>query len=100
MSETLSRERIEAEGIQLIDRVKQLIHKGNVSRVVVKQGEQTVAEFPLTAGVVGVVLAPVLAAIGVMAALLTHCTIEVERVTVEAPASAELEAVAAAHPRD
>jgi hypothetical protein len=80
MSEFMNRERLEGEGGQIIDRVKQLIHEGNIRRVVVKQGEQTVAEFPLTAGVVGVVLAPVLAAIGALAALLTHCSIEVERV--------------------
>jgi hypothetical protein len=45
----------------------------------VKQGTRTVAEFPLTAGVVGAVLAPVLAAIGALIALLNDCTIEVER---------------------
>jgi hypothetical protein len=100
MSETVNRERLEAEGSQILDRVKQLIHEGNIRRVVVKQGEQTVAEFPLTAGVVGVVLAPVLAAIGVLAALLTHCTIEVERVATEEEAPADLQSVAATHPRD
>jgi hypothetical protein len=55
------------------------VHEGNVRRVVVKQGERTVAEFPLTAGVVGTVVAPVLAAIGALVALLNDCTIEVER---------------------
>jgi len=59
--------------------VKRLIAEGNVRRVVVKQEGQVVAEFPLTVGVVGAVLAPVLAAIGALAALLTRCTIEVER---------------------
>ena len=61
------------------DRLKQVIAEGNVRRVVVKQEGQVVAEFPLTVGVVGTVLAPVLAAIGALAALLTRCTIEVER---------------------
>jgi hypothetical protein len=110
MSETTRRERLEAEGSQILERVKQLIHEGNIRRVVITQGEQTVAEFPLTAGVVGVVVAPVLAAIGVLAALLTHCTIEVERVQADEPESVDrqadelepvdLQAVAESHPRD
>ena len=79
MQEQSRIETIKVEGGQLIDRVKQLIHEGNVRRVIIKQGEHTVVEFPLTIGVVGVVLAPVLAAAGALAALLTDCTIEVER---------------------
>jgi hypothetical protein len=59
--------------------VKQLIHEGNVRRIVISQGERTVAEFPLTAGLVGAVFAPTLAAIGALAALLTDCAIAVER---------------------
>jgi hypothetical protein len=74
-------ETIKGEGTTLIERVKQIIHEGNVRRVVIKQGEETVAEFPLTFGVVGAVLAPVLAAIGALVALLNDCTIEVERIT-------------------
>jgi len=72
-------ESIKAEGANVIEKLKQLIHEGNVRRVVVKQGSRTVAEFPLTAGVVGAVLAPVLAAIGALVALLKDCSIEVER---------------------
>jgi hypothetical protein len=72
-------ETIKVEGGQLIDRVKQLIHEGNVRRVIVKQGEHTVVEFPLTIGVVGALLAPALAALGAVAALITECMIEVER---------------------
>jgi hypothetical protein len=64
------------KGGELLDRLKQLIAQGNVRRVVVKQEGQIVAEFPLSVGVVGTVLAPV--AIGARG-LLTHCTIEVER---------------------
>jgi Domain of unknown function (DUF4342) len=67
-----------AEGENVISQVKALIHAGNVRRVVVKHHGRTVAEFPLTAGVVGAVLAPVLAAIGALVALLQDCTIEVE----------------------
>jgi hypothetical protein len=64
------------KGGELLDRLKQLIAEGDVRRVVVKQEGQIVAEFPLSVGVVGTVLAPV--AIGARG-LLTHCTIEVER---------------------
>ena len=82
-------ETVKGEGVTLVDRVKQLIHEGNVRRVVIKQGEETVAEFPLTIGVVGAVLAPVLAAIGALAALLTDCSIEVERSEEEQPTPVE-----------
>ncbi len=64
---------------QLVDAVKKLLHEGNVRRVVIKQDARTIAEFPLTVGVIGAVLAPVLAAVGALAAVLTECTIEVER---------------------
>jgi hypothetical protein len=55
--------------------VKQIVHEGNVRRVVAKHDGRTVAEFPLTAGVVGVVLAPVLAAMGALVAPIKDCTI-------------------------
>ena len=70
------------KGDELLKRVKEILHEGNVRRVVVKQGTRTVVEFPVTVGVVGAVAAPMLAAVGAVAALLTECTIEVER---EAP---------------
>jgi hypothetical protein len=54
--------------------------KGNVRRIVVQHEGRTVAEFPLTAGVVGVVLAPALAAIAALVAMLKDCTIQIERV--------------------
>ncbi len=72
-------ETIKVEGGELLERVKQLIHEGNVRRIVIRQGDRSVAEFPLTVGLVGTVAAPVLAAVGALAALLTNCTIEVER---------------------
>lgn len=72
-------ETIRLQGGELLDKLKQVIHEGNARRVVIKQGEQVVAEFPLTVGVVGAVLAPVLAAIGALVALLKDCSIEVER---------------------
>ena len=63
----------------IADKLKEIIHEGNVRRVVVEHDGRTVAEFPLTAGVLGVVLAPVLAAIAALAALLKDCTVHVER---------------------
>ena len=68
-----------AESGNALGKIKGLIHEGNVRRVVVKHDDRVIAEFPLTAGVVGAVLAPVLAAIGALVALLQDCTIEVER---------------------
>ncbi len=73
------RESFRVDGSQIIDLIKRLIHEGNVRRVVIKQGDHVVVEFPLTIGVVGAALAPTLAAAGAVAALVTDCTIEVER---------------------
>jgi len=79
-----------AEGNQFVDTLKKAIHEGNVRRVVVQQRGRTVAEFPLTAGLIGVLVAPVLAAVGVLAAMLEDCTIKVEQVaTTNAPAKDE-----------
>lgn len=72
-------ERIKVEGGELLEEVKRLFHEGNVRRIVIKQGEETVVEFPLTLGVVGAAIAPALAAVGAVAALITDCSIEVER---------------------
>jgi uncharacterized integral membrane protein len=74
-------ETVEATGGAALDQLKRLIAEGNVRRVRVRHDGNVVAEFPLTIGVVGAVLAPPLAAIGAVAALVTECTIEVERTT-------------------
>jgi len=64
----------------LIERVKQLLHEGNVTRVIVKDEKgKVMLEIPATVGVIGAVLAPWLAALGVIAALVTNCKIVVER---------------------
>ena len=76
-------ESIRADGETLVDKLKELIHQGNVRRIVVQHQGRTVAEFPLTVGVVGAVLAPPLAAIGALVALLKDCTIQLERVGTE-----------------
>ncbi len=80
MAEQTFKESFKVAGGQLVDAVKKLVHEGNVRRVIIKQGDQVVVEFPLTVGVIGTVLAPVLAAIGAIAALINDCTLEVERV--------------------
>jgi hypothetical protein len=74
---------LKAEGDAVLDAVKDLIHKGNVRRVVIRHQGRTVAEFPLTAGVVGAMLAPMLAAIGAVVAVAKDCTIHVEQATPE-----------------
>ena len=79
MSDKTSWESFKAEGDQIVDKVKRLVHEGNVRRVIVQHEGRTIAEFPLTAGVVGALLAPVLAAIGVLVALTKDCTIQMER---------------------
>jgi len=68
MTEKTYWESFKAEGEQIVDTIRQLIHEGNVRRVVVQQHGRTIAEFPLTVGVVGAVLAPVVAAIGAIVA--------------------------------
>ena len=77
-------ETFKVKGEEVLMRVKEILHEGNVRHVVVRQGERTIAEFPVTFGVLGVLAAPGLAALGVGAALLSDCTIEVER---EVPAT-------------
>jgi uncharacterized membrane protein YvbJ len=76
----ITREEFTVSGGDLVDRVKQLLHEGNVTRVIVKnETDKTLLEIPATVGVIGVVLAPWLAALGVIAALATNCHIVVER---------------------
>ena len=79
MGESTFKESFKVAADQLVDAVKQLLHEGNVRRIVIKQDGRPVAEFPMTVGVIGAVFAPVLAAVGALAAVLTDCTIEVER---------------------
>jgi hypothetical protein len=80
-------ESFKAEGANILDKLQALVREGNVRRIIVSQNGRTLAEFPLTVGVVGAVFAPILAAVGAMVALLKDCTIHVERETpVETPA--------------
>jgi len=78
-------EKIEGTTDQILAQLKRLVAEGNARRVIVRRGTHTVAEFPLTAGVIGIVLAPVAAAIGGLTAMISECTIEVERVVSDSP---------------
>jgi len=76
----VTREEYTVSSSNLVDRVGELLHEGNVTRIIVKdeKGKQLL-EIPVTVGVIGVVIAPWLAALGVIAALVANCTIVVER---------------------
>ena len=80
MNNNNTNEEFKIKGEDLIAKIKQLINEGNVRRLIIKDKEDKVlVEFPLTIGVFGIALAPVLAAVGAIAALVTECTIVVER---------------------
>ena len=73
-------ESFKVEGHELLKKVKELIHEGNIRKISIKDKKgTTLIEFPLTIGVVGAAIAPVLAAVGAIAALVAECTITVER---------------------
>ncbi len=78
--ETIKKETFQVSGDQLVKKVKELIHEGNVRRIIIadKNGK-TIVELPLSVGVVGFLVAPALLVAGSLAALLTECTITVER---------------------
>ena len=77
-------EKFTVSGSQLVEKVKQLIHEGNIRRVRLLHDGKTIIEIPLTIGapvaVAGILWAPVLAALGAFAALVTECTVEVEKI--------------------
>ena len=79
-----TKEKFTVSGSQLVDKVKQLIREGNIRKVRVIHKGNTILEIPLTIGAsaaaIGILAAPVLAALGAFAALVTECTIEVEKV--------------------
>jgi len=73
-------EEFKINGGQLVDKVKELIHQGNIRRLTIKNDEgESLMEIPLTLGIVGAALLPLLAALGAMAALISRLTIVVER---------------------
>ncbi len=74
-------EEFRIDGDQLVAKIKEILREGNVRRIIIKDDKGTVLiEMPLTIGVVGAVLLPMWAALGAIAALVTHCTILVEKV--------------------
>jgi hypothetical protein len=76
-----TREKIKVTADRLYETVKQLIHEGNVRRLIVRHGERTIMEVPLTVAAVGVLVAPLLAAFAALAALAYDYELEIERET-------------------
>lgn len=80
MGEKVHTEEFRVNGEELLGKVKQLLHEGNIRRVIIKNKDgRVVMEIPMTIGVVGALIAPQLAAIGAIAALLTEATVVVEK---------------------
>lgn len=74
------KEEFKVSGEDLLKKVRELIKEGNVRRIIIKDKDnKTLVEIPVTIGVIGVVFAPVLAAVGAIAALVAECTIQVVR---------------------
>ncbi len=75
-----TKESFKIDGEHLLKKVKELIKEGNIRRITIddKDGKE-LASFPLTVGVIGIAIAPVLAAVGALAALVGECTISVEK---------------------
>lgn len=78
--EKTTKEEFKISGDKVVERIKELVKEGNVRQITIKNEEGvTLIVIPLTIAIIGTVLAPVLAAVGALAALLTKCTIVVER---------------------
>ncbi len=78
--EASRKERYRVSGDKLVGKVKELVHEGNIRRITIRDDDgKALIEIPLTIGVVGVLLLPVWAALGAIAALVANCSIEVER---------------------
>lgn len=80
----MSTEKFRVKGSQVVEKVKQLVREGNIRRVRVLHDEKTLLEIPLSIGApaaaITIMAAPLLAALGAFAALVTECTIEVEKI--------------------
>ncbi len=76
----VKREEVKVSGNKVLETIKNILHEGNIRRLIIKNEEgKTLMEVPLTVAAVGVLVAPIWAAIGAIAALVAECTIEVER---------------------
>lgn len=86
----MATEEFKVSGDDVISTVKKIIAEGNARRIMIKnEAGDTLVEFPLTIGAVGALIAPLLAAIGAIAALVTKCTIVVEKRDPQKPAASE-----------
>lgn len=73
-------ESFKVSGDEILTKIKEIIKEGNARRIIIKnEKDETIIEFPLTVGAIGIVLAPIFAAVGTLTALATHCTIVVEK---------------------
>lgn len=80
MDEKDRTEEFQVDGEKIVAKIKELLHEGNIRRVIIKDKDgRTLMEIPVTFGVVGVLIAPQLAALGAIAALLTEATVVVEK---------------------
>lgn len=78
--EKSNHESFKVSGDEILTKVKEIIKEGNARRIIIKNDkDETIMEFPLTIGAIGVVLAPIFAAVGTLTALATNCTIIVEK---------------------
>jgi Domain of unknown function (DUF4342) len=79
-NEKSNHESYKVSGDEILSKVKEIIKEGNARKIIIKnEKDETIMEFPLTIGAIGVVLAPIFAAVGALTALATHCTIIVEK---------------------
>jgi len=77
---TNKKEEFKVSGEELVGKIKEIIKEGNARKIIIKnESGESVAEFPLTVGAIGALIAPILAAVGALAAILTKCTIIVEK---------------------
>ena len=78
--EKISQEEFSVSGEEVVKKVKELLKAGNARKIIIKnEKRETIVEFPLTIGVVGAVILPMLATVGALAALMTKCTFVVEK---------------------
>lgn len=81
MTEQSTWEEVKVTGDQILQKVRELVHEGNVRRIIITdEDDKTLMELPLTVGVIGVLVAPLAAALGALAALVAKVTIRIERV--------------------
>jgi hypothetical protein len=78
--EKSNHESFKVSGDEILSKVREIIKEGNARRIIIKnEKDEIIMEFPLTVGAIGVVVAPIFAAVGTLTALATHCTIVVEK---------------------